>query len=263
MVCSTPIHPYLLYVSQPPILPPDEIGIPSLAGKDILSEETNQSVIDLLKQNGRLMHSHLYVHKYPYDWRSKTPVVIRATTQWFANVDQIKGSSSSFPFVFFLLLNQLCQKMQESAFGRLVPCRQMRQHSWGKSFRFLNSVFLFLLLLHFVMHSNLFFSQEMSGVFPGRGCGAFPSPFFMSQILLILLSMKKSWSMPSLSFPFLFPFPFPFSIILTSSFSRYVRNLIKEKGSDYWWSSETDNLLPGRKRVVTYSFFSFFNNIFQ
>ena len=38
-----------------------------------------------------LMHSHLYVHKYPYDWRSKTPVVIRSTTQWFANVDLIKG----------------------------------------------------------------------------------------------------------------------------------------------------------------------------
>ena len=32
--------------------PTDEIGIPSLAGKDILKEETNQSVVDLLNQNG-------------------------------------------------------------------------------------------------------------------------------------------------------------------------------------------------------------------
>ncbi|KAK4191857.1 tRNA synthetases class I-domain-containing protein [Podospora australis] len=31
-----------------------------------------------------------YTHKYPYDWRTKKPIIIRATAQWFADVGSIK-----------------------------------------------------------------------------------------------------------------------------------------------------------------------------
>src|SRR5690606_14761407 len=32
-------------------------------------------------------HAHNFVHSYPHDWRSKTPVIFRATEQWFIGVD--------------------------------------------------------------------------------------------------------------------------------------------------------------------------------
>ncbi len=34
-----------------------------------------------------VMRVQKYKHKYPYDWRSKQPVIIRATEQWFADVE--------------------------------------------------------------------------------------------------------------------------------------------------------------------------------
>jgi isoleucyl-tRNA synthetase len=61
----------------------------SLRGLPVL-DEGNTAVVRLLKGSGALIHQHVYKHKYPYDWRSKKPVVIRATEQWFANVESIK-----------------------------------------------------------------------------------------------------------------------------------------------------------------------------
>jgi len=37
-----------------------------------------------------VLASHKHVHKYPIDWRTKQPVIIRATEQWFADVDSLK-----------------------------------------------------------------------------------------------------------------------------------------------------------------------------
>ena len=34
-----------------------------------------------------LLHTEKFSHRYPYDWRTKQPVIIRATEQWFANVE--------------------------------------------------------------------------------------------------------------------------------------------------------------------------------
>jgi isoleucyl-tRNA synthetase len=47
----------------------------------------NEAVIAALKSAGALLKEENYVHKYPYDWRTKKPVILRATEQWFASVD--------------------------------------------------------------------------------------------------------------------------------------------------------------------------------
>lgn len=69
-----------------------EVQPPSLRGLSVL-DEGNKAVIDLLEESGALIHQHPYKHKYPYDWRSKEPVIVRATEQWFANVESIKDSA--------------------------------------------------------------------------------------------------------------------------------------------------------------------------
>ena len=41
-----------------------------------------------LTESGHLLHHSKFVHSYPHDWRSKKPVIFRATEQWFISVDE-------------------------------------------------------------------------------------------------------------------------------------------------------------------------------
>ena len=56
-----------------------------LAGKVIW--DANPLIIETLTSSGHLYYSQDYEHIYPHDWRSKTPVIFRATEQWFIGVD--------------------------------------------------------------------------------------------------------------------------------------------------------------------------------
>ncbi|MGD9692281.1 MAG: isoleucine--tRNA ligase [Phycisphaerales bacterium] len=50
--------------------------------------DANTSVTGHLRNSGHLFHHHMFTHSYPHDWRSKTPVIFRATEQWFIGVDR-------------------------------------------------------------------------------------------------------------------------------------------------------------------------------
>jgi isoleucyl-tRNA synthetase len=50
--------------------------------------DANKLVTERLRQSGHLFHDHTFTHSYPHDWRSKTPVIFRATEQWFIGVDE-------------------------------------------------------------------------------------------------------------------------------------------------------------------------------
>jgi isoleucyl-tRNA synthetase len=49
--------------------------------------EANPVVIDTLAKEGRLLHNETITHSYPHCWRHKTPVIYRATRQWFIAMD--------------------------------------------------------------------------------------------------------------------------------------------------------------------------------
>ena len=55
----------------------------------------NDLVLQQLRKSGHLYHAQPYVHSYPHDWRSKTPVIFRATEQWFVSVDKVVGDQRS------------------------------------------------------------------------------------------------------------------------------------------------------------------------
>jgi isoleucyl-tRNA synthetase len=59
---------------------------PLFAGELVF--EANAHVIEVLKQHGRLMKAEPYHHSYPHCWRHKTPVIFRATPQWFISMEQ-------------------------------------------------------------------------------------------------------------------------------------------------------------------------------
>ena len=50
--------------------------------------EANTVVTERLRGSGHLFHDHTFMHSYPHDWRSKTPVIFRGTEQWFVGVDR-------------------------------------------------------------------------------------------------------------------------------------------------------------------------------
>ena len=57
-----------------------------LRGKSIW--DANGLIADHLRESGHLVHHELFMHSYPHDWRSKTPVIFRSTEQWFVAVDR-------------------------------------------------------------------------------------------------------------------------------------------------------------------------------
>ncbi len=73
------------------ISPVDDNGIFTaeagpFAGLAVL-QEGNRAVIQALQDHNVLLKEEAYGHKYPYDWRTKKPVILRATKQWFASVE--------------------------------------------------------------------------------------------------------------------------------------------------------------------------------
>ncbi|MCB4361251.1 isoleucine--tRNA ligase [Quatrionicoccus australiensis] len=57
-----------------------------LAGKTVW--EANPLVLAELAASGRLLHEEKIRHSYPHCWRHKTPIIFRATTQWFIGMDR-------------------------------------------------------------------------------------------------------------------------------------------------------------------------------
>jgi isoleucyl-tRNA synthetase len=50
--------------------------------------KANEKVLELLDEAGSLFHSEDYAHSYPHCWRHKTPLMFRATPQWFIGMDR-------------------------------------------------------------------------------------------------------------------------------------------------------------------------------
>ena len=59
---------------------------PIFAGTHIY--KANPEIIDQLKQLGKLWRHQGITHSYPHCWRHKTPIIFRATPQWFISMEQ-------------------------------------------------------------------------------------------------------------------------------------------------------------------------------
>lgn len=100
-----------------------------LVGKEVLAGG-NRAVMDFLSSRGLLLHSHNYKHKYPYDWRSKQPVILRATEQWFANVGEIQDAAiKSLDAVTFIPEGSK-ERLTSFVKNRSEWCIS-RQRAWG------------------------------------------------------------------------------------------------------------------------------------
>ncbi|WP_297526655.1 isoleucine--tRNA ligase [Thiohalobacter sp.] len=55
------------------------------AGQHVFA--ANDEVIEVLKARGALVHEEKLRHSYPHCWRHKTPIIFRATPQWFISME--------------------------------------------------------------------------------------------------------------------------------------------------------------------------------
>ncbi|MFR6473335.1 MAG: isoleucine--tRNA ligase [Turicibacter sanguinis] len=54
-------------------------------------EDANKAVGQKLEEKGALLGLKFITHSYPHDWRTKKPIIFRATEQWFASIEALKG----------------------------------------------------------------------------------------------------------------------------------------------------------------------------
>ena len=89
-------------------------NVPFFAGQTVW--ESNPNVIKLLKENDCLIHAESYAHSYPHCWRHKTPIIFRATPQWFIGMNNANSKKQT--------LRELSNKAVEAT--KFYP-------SWGRS----------------------------------------------------------------------------------------------------------------------------------
>lgn len=53
-------------------------------------DKANKPICEALDQAGALLKLKFLTHSYPHDWRTKKPVIFRATSQWFASIDMFR-----------------------------------------------------------------------------------------------------------------------------------------------------------------------------
>ena len=53
-------------------------------------DKANKAVTDLLTEKDALLKLDFITHSYPHDWRTKKPVIFRATPQWFASINKVR-----------------------------------------------------------------------------------------------------------------------------------------------------------------------------
>ncbi|PEG91531.1 MULTISPECIES: isoleucine--tRNA ligase [unclassified Lactobacillus] len=81
--------------------------VPELKG--MFYQDVDKLMIQKLRDAGALLKLKVFTHSYPHDWRTKKPVIFRATTQWFASIDKFR--------------NQILDQIEQANF---IP-------SWGKT----------------------------------------------------------------------------------------------------------------------------------
>ncbi|KAK5992703.1 Isoleucine--tRNA ligase [Cladobotryum mycophilum] len=88
----------------------------------------SQAVLELVGED--VLWTHKLQHKYPYDWRTKKPVVIRATAQWFADVGSIKQDALQALSQVRFVPESGRVRLESFVKGRSEWCIS-RQRSWG------------------------------------------------------------------------------------------------------------------------------------
>jgi isoleucyl-tRNA synthetase len=118
----------------PVLAPVDDGGILTeeagpFAGLNVL-KDANPAIIAAMEEAGSLIQESPYQHKYPYDWRTKKPVIFRATEQWFASVAGFRDAALAAIKAVTWIPAQGENRITPMVADRSDWCIS-RQRSWG------------------------------------------------------------------------------------------------------------------------------------
>ena len=99
----------------------DETAPDYIQGKSVW--DANEIIVSRLKDQNMLIAAKVINHSYPHDWRSKTPVIFRATKQWFIGVDRHVGQTGE---TLRNLAKDYCSKTYDEGGVDFVP-------NWGRN----------------------------------------------------------------------------------------------------------------------------------
>lgn len=103
---------------------------PLFAGEKVF--DANPKVVEVLQQHGKLLHQEKIKHSYPHCWRHKTPVIFRATPQWFISMEQAGLRAGALREIDKV---QWMPSWGQSRIGNMIANRPdwciSRQRMWG------------------------------------------------------------------------------------------------------------------------------------
>jgi isoleucyl-tRNA synthetase len=102
------------------------------------SYNSNPNILADLRERGLLLHTEKITHNYPYCSRSGTPVIFRATEQWFLDLDKIRKQVLEFVEWGGLLHDAPIEFFPDNSKNRMLPMLKerpdwciSRQRVWG------------------------------------------------------------------------------------------------------------------------------------
>ena len=118
----------------PVVCPVDEAGkftaeVKDYEGRQVF--ETNEPIMQWLKENGLLVKKEQYTHSYPFCWRTDTPLIYKAMSSWFVRVtdfrdDMVKNNQE---------INWVPDHIKDGRFGKWLEGARdwsiSRNRFWG------------------------------------------------------------------------------------------------------------------------------------
>lgn len=108
---------------------------PFFAGEQVFT--ANDYVVEVLREQGNLIHVENIEHSYPHCWRHKTPLIFRATKQWFISMDKPGKSGKNLRDRALAAVDEVTwipesgkERMRDMIKNRPDWCIS-RQRSWG------------------------------------------------------------------------------------------------------------------------------------
>ncbi len=105
-------------------------GTPLFEGERVF--DANKHVVAVLEERGRLLKLESLKHSYPHCWRHKTPLIFRATAQWFIGMDQARLRRTALEEIAKV---KWMPAWGESRIGNMIADRPdwciSRQRTWG------------------------------------------------------------------------------------------------------------------------------------
>tara|TARA_B100001094_G_C18192430_1_gene808218 strand:+ start:3286 stop:6105 length:2820 start_codon:yes stop_codon:yes gene_type:complete len=117
---ANPVNDQGVYVSDTPLL----------AGQHVF--KANDEIVKILETRSALLHQESYQHSYPHCWRHKTPIIFRATPQWFVSMDKANLRGDALKAIE---ATQWIPGWGEGRIAKMVEGRPdwciSRQRTWG------------------------------------------------------------------------------------------------------------------------------------